>query len=339
MRSGTIPASNVIERYQPNTVATPLVVSHPVVLPAAAIDVDLRGHYPALIVREGEAASMPHIPWPTNPIRVFVLTVLVALTAAIAGTMVTRGKMYTNQLAHCQHVDSDDQFCGITTLPLELPVELRHQIMTALPSTQDLAVRAYIPGVRAGRTVLTSTMIEQLPDVVRWYESAKQHISATVGEDVYPTDLSLPTSCCLIVYDREGDGIDWHYDINYFMGRFFTVLVPVNMDRTCSVFVYRDAYGVDRQLELQSPEYAGRAVVFEGTLVYHKATPLCAGQQRVVLSLQYATDARLTVWNRLMTFVKDRAFAGLGFLDFGGMDEWTFDSMVAPLIGVRSRAP
>ena len=280
---------------------------------------------------------------PTNPIRVSVLTLLVALTAAIAGTMLTRGKLYTNKLAYCQHVDGDD-FCGLTTFPLELPVELRHQIMAALPATADLAVRAYIPGVRAGRTVLTSTMIDHLPDVVRWFEHAKQHISDVVGEPVYPTDLSLPTSCSLIVYDREGDGINWHYDVNYFTGRFFTVLVPVNMDRTCSIFVYRDAHGQDTEVELQSPELAGRSVVFEGTLVYHKATPLCAGQQRVVLSLQYATDTRLTMWNRLMTFVKDRAFAGLGIFDlsgmqlFDGMEEWTFDSMVAPIIGVRSRA-
>ena len=33
----------------------------------------------------------------------------------------------------------------------------------------------------------------------------------------------MPTSCCILVYDREGDGIDWHYDVNYYFGRFFTV--------------------------------------------------------------------------------------------------------------------
>ena len=294
------------------------------------------------------AASMRHIPFPHNPIRVFVTTAIVALTAAVAGTMFTRGKLYSNQLAHCQHVDPAEHFCGLTTFPLELPVDLRQQIMSALPTTTDLAVRAYIPGVRAGRTVLTATMVEQLPAVVDWYNDATAAIGSVVGEPVYPTDLSLPTSCSLIVYDRAGDGINWHYDVNYFTGRFFTVLVPVNMDRTCSVFVYRDAFGEDREVELQSPEYAGQSVVFEGTLVYHKATALCAGQQRVVLSLQYATDTRLTLWNRLMTFVKDRAFAGLGMFDLSasmellsGMDnwdEWTYDSMVAPLIGVRSRA-
>ena len=279
-----------------------------------------------------------------NPIRVSLLSLLVVLTAAVAGTMFARGKLYANKLQHCQHIDTANDFCGITTTPLVLPDELKQQIMTALPAAQELAVRAYIPGVRAGRTVLTSTMVQQLPEVVHWFQQAAHHISATVGEEVQPTEESLPTSCSLLVYDRAGDGIGWHYDVNYFAGRFFTVLVPVNTNRTCSVYVYRDAYGQEQQIELQSDEYAGRSIVFEGTIVYHKATPLCAGQQRVVLSLQYATDTRLTLWNRLMTFVKDRAFVGLGFLDvlsgnmFRGMEEWTYDAMVAALIGVRPPA-
>ena len=280
-----------------------------------------------------------------NPIRVTLLTLLVVLTAAVAGTMFARGKLYTNKLEHCQHVDAANEFCGIPTFPLALPDRLKQQIMSALPAAQELAVRAYIPGVRAGRTVLTATMVEQLPEVVRWFQHAAPHISATVGEEVQPTEESLPTSCSLIVYDRAGDGIEWHYDVNYFAGRFFTVLVPVNANRTCSVYVYRDAHGHERRIELQSDEYAGQSIVFEGTLVYHKATPLCAGQQRVVLSLQYATDTRLTLWNRLMTFVKDRAFVGLGVLDvlsdvqaLSALKEWTYEAVVAALIGARPPA-
>ena len=269
------------------------------------------------LLRRSYSAMLPSVwslPLPSLPlVRSSAVMLLVFVTAIVGGSMVSRGKVYrSHHLTHCQpQLDEQQQrpFCGLTTLQLDLPSHLRQQTLSTLDQhVNELAVRAYVPGIRAGRTMLTHTVQHELPDVVNWYENeARQAISAALGLTVQPTALSLPTSCCLIIYDEEGDGIDWHYDVNYFTGRFFTVLVAVTTNRTCTSFVYRDAFSKDQSVELES-----RSVLFEGTHVFHKATPLCVGQRRVVLSLQYATDPRLTLWNRFMMFVKDRAFAGFG---------------------------
>ena len=247
-------------------------------------------------------------------VRLCAVVLLVgSLCVVVASIMWARGKLYRNAIAHCQGVT--DGFCGLATPQLALPEALRQEVLHFLDQTDAdprLAVRALIPGVRAGRTVLSHSIVQLLPSVVRWYERLSGEMSDILGVPVQPTSLSLPTSCSLVIYDRAGDGIEWHYDVNYFTGRFFTLLVPVTSEPTCTRFAYRDAFGGERSVDLQSAEYAGRSIAFEGDDVYHMATPLCAAQRRVVLSLQFSTDPSLTTWNRFMTFVKDRAFTGLG---------------------------
>jgi hypothetical protein len=149
-------------------------------------------------------------------------------------------------------------------------------------------------------------MMGHLPEVVDYYLHLKTRISELVGEPVHPTSLDLPTSCALITYDQAGDGIQWHYDVNYFNGRFFTVLIPVTLNDTCTQFQYRDSAGGVVALN-------NKAEVFEGDLVYHRATQLCEGQYRVILSLQYSTDPGVSVANKALMWLKDRAFVGSGY--------------------------
>jgi hypothetical protein len=230
-----------------------------------------------------------------------VLVVIMLLCPLIY--MWARGKLYINKIAHCKNV-SNDKFCGITSPPdLQLPDSLKAEILQFLKDHPDAAKRVHMPGVRDGRTLTTNQLVEQLPSIVKYYEQLTPVISQVVGETVYPTPMHLPTSCAVIVYDREGDGIQPHYDVSYFKGRFFTVLIPVVGTDTCSKFTYIDAHGNEQTLE-------GKPQVFEGDIVYHKATRLCANQYRVILSLQYSTDPTMNAWQSVMMYLKDRAFVG-----------------------------
>jgi hypothetical protein len=57
----------------------------------------------------------------------------------------------------------------------------------------------------------------------------------------------------------------------------------------------------------------GTTQIFEGNLVYHKATKLCEDQYRVVLSMQFSTDPRMNPFQQIMMWLKDRAFVGSGY--------------------------
>ena len=90
----------------------------------------------------------------------------------------------------------------------------------------------------------------------------------------------------MLVYERPGDFINWHYDVNYYAGRFFTLIAPLSDDDTCTTFMYVGSDGLNRIIRLEK----NTAVLFEGEKVFHMASRICKGQTRVVLSMQFVTD-------------------------------------------------
>ena len=50
---------------------------------------------------------------------------------------------------------------------------------------------------------------------------------------------------------------------------------------------------------------------FEGACVRHKATPVEAGELRLVLSMTYCTDPRARWWQGISRRVKDTAYFGV----------------------------
>jgi len=229
-----------------------------------------------------------------------LIKAVVLLALALCGVvayMYRRGGVYSNKVRRCATARG---FCGLRAFRNALPRGAKRDLLALFP----LAKRVDVPGWKAGRTVPTGVIAARAPAVIEWYARFADRVSEVVGTKVFPTSLDLPTSCSLLVYDRAGDFINWHFDVNYFRGRFFTVLLPVTARKTCTKFVYRDAAARVRTLE-------GKTVVFEGDELFHKASKLCAGQTRAVLSLQYSTDPRISWVESWLMCLKDFAYVGI----------------------------
>jgi len=163
--------------------------------------------------------------------------------------MYVHGKSYRNKLLHCMNTEAG-QFCGIAfPYHIVMPNSLQTAILQHLSDNPNCSTRVHMPGIRDGRTVPTAHLTRHLPSVIEYYHSLALDVSDVIGERVYPTSLHLPTTCAIIIYDQPGDGIEWHYDVNYFRGRFFTVLVPVTTTRTCARFTYRDKNETSRSMK------------------------------------------------------------------------------------------
>ena len=230
-----------------------------------------------------------------------LLLCAILCVACIAVSMLWQGKVYTNKIRACRRATG---FCGLQTIPLHLPGSLRE----CLERASRQATRVTVGPWKRGSTLPTRDLARLCPEALEWYRTiARDAVSRTVGEPVVPTPLDLPTSSCLLVYDRPGDTIGWHFDVNYYRGRFFTVLVPVTPDTTATTYVYRDPWSRTRSVRLVD----GRALLFEGDRVFHAATPLGRGERRVVLSLQFATDTAISPWNRILRRLKDVAYIGV----------------------------
>jgi hypothetical protein len=174
--------------------------------------------------------------------------------------------------------------------------------------------RSYLPTHKKGGTIAYAHLIEASPAIVRLYhsETLRSFVSRTVGCAVWPTPLQDQSSLSILIYDRPGDHIGWHYDHNFYRGRHFTVLMAVHNSgrRADGLSHARLSARIDgRDIEIPTP--ANTLVVFEGAKILHKASPILAGERRVLISMTYCTDPGANRLQGVIRRIKDIAFFGI----------------------------
>jgi hypothetical protein len=198
-----------------------------------------------------------------------------------------------------------------------LPDFLPTSVLCALRTEADKLSgheRSYIPMHKKGGTVAYQTILARAPMLAALYQSGemREAVSRLVSVPVVPTPLNDQSSLSVLVYDRPGDHIGWHYDHNFYAGRHFTVLLPIvnyGSDKaglSHARLTVRLA-GVDR--DVATP--ANTLVVFEGARVLHKVAPIIENERRLVISMTYCADPREHFLQGVARRVKDTAFFGV----------------------------
>jgi hypothetical protein len=240
-------------------------------------------------------------------LSLFILIIIILLTVYAYNS----GSCQINKKYIC-----DNNFCLLKEFAIELNENIKNDIdqMLADKSIQKrVSIRTYPENIfncalpnRKGITIPTQNIKNLSPDLISFYKNDLcKKVSRITGLKLYPTGLDFPTSCAIIIYENEGDWINWHYDYNYYNGRFFTVLVPITQVLTCTKFQFKDKNNnvVDKDL-------TNNAICFEGNYLYHRASKLCKNQKRVMLSCQYVTDNSISFINQVRIKLKDYAFIG-----------------------------
>ncbi len=182
-----------------------------------------------------------------------------------------------------------------------------------------------MPSHKKGATIAYETLIEHVPGVTAFYhsEAMTAYISCITGIAVRPTPLNDQNSLSILIYERPGDHIGWHYDHNFDRGRHFTVLLPVvNRGNAADGLMIDDA-----EAELQTPP--NTLIIFEGGKVMHKATPLARGGRRVLISMTYCADAHANLAQAVARRLKDTAYFGVRAL-------WTQTESFSPMVTLLS---
>lgn len=160
---------------------------------------------------------------------------------------------------------------------------------------------------KKGITISTQKIYKYAPNLIYFYQNQLcKLVSNQLKLNLLPTDLNLPTSCSLLIYENEGDWINWHYDYNYYNGRFFTLLVPIINNSTCTEFQFKNNDNEIKSIEINN----NNSVCFEGNYLYHRASKLCKNEKRIILSCQYVTDNSMNIINKLRLKIKDYAYIG-----------------------------
>ena len=229
-------------------------------------------------------------------ISILVVFIMIMIIFAY---MYYKGAYYYNKIEHCQE---HDVFCGYKIFDYTLPDDLKDILLKESIN----AKRVNILNWKYGKTLSTKEMPVEMID---FYINFSNNITDIINEQVYITSLELPTSCCLLVYDKPGDFINWHFDVNYFDGRFFTVLIPITTDESCTKFVYKNKYTENESIDLGN---LNKSIIFEGENLFHMASKLCEQDQpRLVLSLQYSTNPNINRINKTLMKIKDSAYIPL----------------------------
>lgn len=178
--------------------------------------------------------------------------------------------------------------------------------------------RNYIPGHKQGGSVSSYTLLQHAPSIVALYRSPAliEFLSSLAGVRLLLCPEEDPHACALYFYTEPGDHIGFHYDTSYYRGARYTVLIGL-VERSSSRLVCQ-LYKDDPARETQEVSIAtdpGSLIFFNGDKLYHAVTPLRAGEERIVLTLQYVTDPEMGRFKRLFSDLKDAfAYFGVGTL-------------------------
>ena len=158
-----------------------------------------------------------------------------------------------------------------------------------------------------GITISTKNIVKHASNIINYYQNDLcRLVSTQLNLKLFPTDLNMPTSCVLLIYENEGDWINWHYDHNYYDGRFFTLLIPITNNLTCTEFQFKNDNNEIKSINLTN----NNSICFEGNYLYHRASKLCKNEKRVVLSCQYVTNNNINFLNKMRLNLKDFAYTG-----------------------------
>jgi hypothetical protein len=232
---------------------------------------------------------------------VFLLVFLIVVTALCLLTVyfILRTTYYVNYLNDC---DPKSKFCYIKKIKLALPNEFLGPL-DQIAETDGTRVEIY---KKRQKAISIQKLQAKLPEIVEWYKSLTPQISELIGEQVKVTPLNQPNSLSLVVYEKEGDFIDWHFDTNHYNGRYFTLLLPVTVAPTCGNYQYRNADQETETIYLQQ----GEGVLFEGDRVFHRGKELCKNQRRVVLSCTFTSSQTITPPEAILNFIKNWGIFG-----------------------------
>jgi hypothetical protein len=243
-----------------------------------------------------------------NGLYIFLTICIVLIILWVCFTFkLWNGAFNYDYIAECKQ-QINEKFCGLEIIDLSIPLDLKNLILSQV--TKGEGKRVTLPGWKSGRTIPTNTVIKNIPQVYDWYTHLETYISNIIGEKVYITSDQLPTTCAVLIYEENNDFINWHYDVNYFNGRFFTLLIPVTVSNSCTKFTYIDKDGNTIAIK----DEMGKAILFEGNKVFHMATPFCnKGEKRIILSVQFSTNPTISFYNKMLMYIKDSAYIGFKF--------------------------
>ena len=196
-----------------------------------------------------------------------------------------------------------------------LPGAITDALLAALPRVNPSVNRNYLPGHKKGGSVSRFDLDRLAPEFPELYRSnaLTDFFKTLTGVDLLPCPANDPHTYALYYYTQPGDHIGWHYDTSYYKGARYTVLFGLVDHSSCRLEFELYRGRKDRASEHHSIALTpGTFVIFNGDKLWHRVTPAGENEERIALTLEYLTSARMSSFGRFVSNMKD-AVAYFGF--------------------------
>jgi hypothetical protein len=123
---------------------------------------------------------------------------------------------------------------------------------------------------------------------IYYSEDLLSFVNSLFNKYLQRISLNDKNACSLLIYTNKGDYIDWHYDISDLYGKRYTILLTlINKNETTgelseNEFIYK-INGVETKIKLKE----NSLVIFDGSNILHKSTPINKNEKRILLSMVY----------------------------------------------------
>jgi len=119
---------------------------------------------------------------------------------------------------------------------------------------------------------------------------------------IYPS--AIDANCCsIIIYDKPGDYIGWHFDFNAYYGDRYTLLLTL-YNNSSSEFCYNENY-------LKTEENS--LLIFNGSNLKHLASPIKQDEKRILLAMTLCNGGvlKFNIINFIIENIKEFIFYGI----------------------------
>jgi len=193
---------------------------------------------------------------------------------------------------------------GLILLEDFIPPAQREAMAREVHALLPVARRTHVLLVRKAEAVCHFDIVERAPTLraLQRSPSLRALFRRVTGHDLEYRDEGDPHASGLYVYNRRGDHVGWHYDdCGCAPDASFTVIAGVIDDSTSRLEVELHRKTPGRTPERRSiTTRPGTFAFFRGSSVYHRVTPLGAGQERVTFSFVYVRKGfQPQGWDRL----------------------------------------
>lgn len=195
-------------------------------------------------------------------------------------------------------------FCDMAVIRPPRLSEQSTDVVIAYCQDKSNGKRTVISDKKAGRTIGLAEITKDLPELIKHSQDVAAFISEKFDMVVHPLLGVSPLAILLLIYEDENDQVSWHYDVNVYKGKHFTVVEPLIGFDTCTQFEYIDEHG---RVVVQ-PLKEGEAVMLQGDVLFHRASRQCQGHFRVAVAMEFATILEKDPWKSAVDLVKQRFF-------------------------------